>query len=441
VSLRDLKGFLLFVMLIGAAAYFGGGATLASFSAEATNAGSAIASGTLTMSDQVNAGTVCFSASAAPQNNTNPSCPSVLALTNLAPGVFGGVALVTVQNTGSIDASKLSVFAPLVNATLRTALTTSGPITSLPITALEGTVATNDQIVLSFGTQTQTFTASGPASGGATSIPVNSLTPNYAYPANPTNAANTPGTTVSDSSSDTNSSNTDCYDVKTSAGTALNFNPTTGNPFCQNAVLYLQETTGGKYYCWVGLAQYASQSNGLCTAPISVNLATPITSGTAPTTLTVTALNGNVNGPAPPLQGPWTGDSIVITQGSNTETCTATASAPFGSTTIAVSCPSAAVTYTTSAVVTDSSSLAKLNNDTTDAITSFDTFHSQTTGRIYMPPVSASGTLDTPNPVELAKSGGTRTFEVGAYVPGPAVNQNFLQGLQSTFGLTWHIDQ
>jgi hypothetical protein len=155
----------------------------------------------------------------------------------------------------------------------------------------------------------------------------------------------------------------------------------------------------------------------------------------------VTALNGNVNGPAPAGQGPWPGDSIVITQGSNTETCTATASAVFGSTTIAVSCPSAAVTYTTSAVVTDSSSLTKVNTDAADTVTNFDTLHSQTTGRIYMPPILTSGTLDTANPVELAKSGGTRTFEIGAYVPAPSVNQNFLQGLQSTFGLTWHIDQ
>jgi hypothetical protein len=28
------------------------------------------------------------------------------------------------------------------------------------------------------------------------------------------------------------------------------------------------------------------------------------------------------------------------------------------------------------------------------------------------------------------------------YLPGPAgINQNPLQGLQSTFGITWHIDQ
>ena len=36
----------------------------------------------------------------------------------------------------------------------------------------------------------------------------------------------------------------------------------------------------------------------------------------------------------------------------------------------------------------------------------------------------------------------SRTFRVGLYVPAPAgTNQNQLQGLSSTFGLTWHIDQ
>jgi hypothetical protein len=36
----------------------------------------------------------------------------------------------------------------------------------------------------------------------------------------------------------------------------------------------------------------------------------------------------------------------------------------------------------------------------------------------------------------------SRTFYVGLYLPVPAgTPQNQLQGLSSTFGLTWHIDQ
>ena len=182
MSMRELKGLLLFCMLIGAAAYFGGGTTFASFSAETTNVGSNVASGTLTMSDQVNSGTACLSASATPQNNVNPACAAVLALTNVAPGVFGGVAQVTVQNTGSIDASKLYFWAPPVNATLNGALTSGNAVTALTVTPLEGTVTSGDSIVVSFGTHTQTFTASAAASGGATSISVTSLAANFSYP-------------------------------------------------------------------------------------------------------------------------------------------------------------------------------------------------------------------------------------------------------------------
>ena len=37
---------------------------------------------------------------------------------------------------------------------------------------------------------------------------------------------------------------------------------------------------------------------------------------------------------------------------------------------------------------------------------------------------------------------GTRTFYVGVYLPAPAAtNQNNVQGLVSTFGISWHIDQ
>ena len=147
MTLRDLKGLLLFFMLIGAAAYFGGGTTLASFSAETTNPGSAVSSGTLTMSDQVNTGTACLSAGGTPQNNVNPACAAVLALTNVAPGVYGGVAQVTVQNTGSIDASKLYFWAPPVNATLNGALTSGNAVTTLTVTPLEGTVTSGDAIV------------------------------------------------------------------------------------------------------------------------------------------------------------------------------------------------------------------------------------------------------------------------------------------------------
>jgi hypothetical protein len=59
--MNALKQFLLGLMLLGAVTYFGGGGTWASFSAETSNAGESIASGTLTMNDTASA-TACYSA-------------------------------------------------------------------------------------------------------------------------------------------------------------------------------------------------------------------------------------------------------------------------------------------------------------------------------------------------------------------------------------------
>jgi hypothetical protein len=420
MSMRELKGLLLFVMLIGAAAYFGGGTTLASFNAETTNVGSAVASGTLTMTDQVNAGTACLSANATPQNNVNPACAAVLALTNVAPGVFGGVAQVTVQNTGSIDASKFYFWAPPVNATLTGAL--SGTVATLPVTALEGTVTSTDAIVVSFGTHTQTFTANAAASGGATSISVTPLAANFAYPI---------GTIVSDTSSNTNAANTDCYDAKTTAGNLLNFNPVAGNPFCGAALIFVQETTGGNHYCWLGKGSSPESASGMCSAPISVNLSSALSTGGAITSLPVTALNGNVA----------SGDSIIVTSGANTQTFAASANAFFGATSITVTSATPNFAYPTTSTVTDSTTLSvALNPDTTDTITNFDTAHN-TIGKIQLFPVTGNGTINNAATVELSHTL-SRIFQIGVYLPAPAgINQNALQGLQSTFGITWHIDQ
>jgi hypothetical protein len=69
-----------------------------------------------------------------------------------------------------------------VSATLSSALSTGAPITSLPTTALSSAVSNGDSIVLTSGTNTQTFVASASALVNATSISVTSQTPNFAYP-------------------------------------------------------------------------------------------------------------------------------------------------------------------------------------------------------------------------------------------------------------------
>jgi uncharacterized protein YceK len=426
------KKLLIFLMALGAVAYFGGGGTLASFNAETTNAGSSAASGTLTLADQVNTGTACLSMNSPTANNVNPGCASVLSLTNVAPGVFGGVAQVNVQNTGSIDASKFYLWAASVNATLSSTLSTSGAITSLPITALEGTIASGDHITVTYGTHTQTFVASGGTSGGSTSIGVTSLTPNFAYPT---------GASVVDTDSNASSANTDCYDQKTTTpgttgatkGTDLNFNPVAGNPFCAAALVFVQETTGSFDYCWLGKAATPA-TTGFCLAPISVGPSSALSTAGAITSLPVTALNGNV----------VSGDSIKIASGSNTQTFTASGNASFGATSIPIQSATPNFAYPTTSTITDTSTLGSLNSDTTDTIANFDTVHGAA-GKIQLYPVTGNNTVDTAAPVELNHfNSGTysRTFEIGVYLPAPAgINQNPLQGLQSTFGITWHIDQ
>jgi len=427
-----LKKLLIGLMLFGAVAYFGGGGTFASFNAETTNSGSAVSSGTLTLANQVNSGTTCLSANSLTANNVNPACASVLTLTNVAPGVYGGVATVNVQNSGSIDASKFYLWAAPVEATIGTALTTGGAITSLPVTALEGTVTSGDQIVVSNGSHTQTFVANGATGGGSTSITVTSQTPNFAYPI---------GSSVIDTSANTTASNTNCYDVKTvTAGTAgatkgtdLNFNPITGNPFCSTALIFVQEQTGGLNYCWHGNGALAA--SGLCNAPISVTLTTGLTNAVAVTSLAVAALNGNV----------LSGDQILVTSGSHTQTFVATANVPFGGTSIPVTSLAANFSYPIGSAVTDSTTLGVLNSDITNTLSLFDRQHNVTIGKIQLYPVTANGTVDNAAPVQLSHFGSgtySRTFKVGVYLPAPAgQNQNALQGLQSTFGITWHIDQ
>ena len=301
------------------------------------------------------------------------------------------------------------------------------------MTPLEGTVTSGDAIVVSFGTHTQTFTANAAAAGGATSVSVTSLVANFSYPI---------GTIVSDTSSDTNVNNTDCYDAKTTVagttgatkGTDLNFINTTGNPFCGAALVFVQETTGGNHYCWLGKGSSPENAVGMCSAPISVNLSSALSTSGAITSLPVAALNGNVA----------SGDSVVVTSGSNTQTFTASANAFFGATAIAVNSLTPNFAYPTTSTVTDSNTLSALNPDTTDTLTNFDTAHN-TVGKIQLFPLTGNGTINNTATVELSHfNTGTfsRIFQVGVFLPAPAgINQNVLQGLQSTFGITWHIDQ
>jgi hypothetical protein len=441
------KKALLLMMAIGAAAYFGFSGTFANFQAETSNNSSSISSGTLTMNNQVNTNAACFSYSAASADNINAGCDAPFAITNVAPGTFTNtqVAKITLTNSGSIDASKLYLYASQVNGKLSTPLTNGQlNVTSLVLTAsnpagLEGSVAASDSIVVSYGGHSQTFVASAPAIGGATTISVTSATSNFAFPA---------GSIVTDTSGNTSVSNTDCFDSKTTVpisgsttGSQLNFNPIAGNPFCGSVLMWIQEVSGATTYCWFGKGSTwnpgGEDVNGRCVAPISVT-----TSGISGTIASIpltggVVLNGNVRAT----------DNILVTQGTHTQTFVASGAATFGASAIAVNSTVVGSPFTAGATVTNASAQSSLDsNAPTDNVTAFQTAHHLSGGKIELFPVSGNGTIDLVSGTsELTKYNGsnfTRTFYVGLYLPVPGgSNQNALQGLASTFGLTWHIDQ
>lgn len=80
-----------------------------------------------------------------------------------------------------------------------------------------------------------------------------------------------------------------------------------------------------------------------------------------------------------------------------------------------------------------------LNSDTTDTLTHFNTVATSPGVRLY--PLSANGTTDTANTTPDLASNASRTFTVGIYLPNTVANQNPLMDLQSSFDMTWHIDQ
>ncbi|MGN6372946.1 MAG: hypothetical protein ACTHM1_08130 [Solirubrobacteraceae bacterium] len=436
------KRILTLMMAVGALALAGRG-TFASFSAETSNGGTSLASGTLTLSNQVESGEACLSTAAKSSNNFNERCQAAMALKNVAPGVFGGVAKITVKNTGSIDASKLYLWAPLANAVLKGALTEGVAVTKLTVAPIEGSVRSKDEIVLRYGTHEEKFEASAAAEGGTESISVTSKSANFSYPEGATATDESSDKTVENAEKKLEPLNTDCYDSKTTEpgtagatdGAELGFNSPSGSPLCRTALLFIQETTGGKNYCWWGHGE--KSESGMCLAPISVKPSSGLSTEKAIESLPVSSLNGNVA----------SGDKIRIAYENHEQEFKASAEAFISSSSTSISIESATpnFAYPTGATITDTKTLETLNSDTIDTISNFDTAHNGNSGKIPLPPVTSNGKLETSPPVELGHYGGSkyeRTFYVGLYVPAPAgSNQNNLQGLASTFGISWHLEQ
>ena len=428
------KRVLLLLLVVGLVSYVGGSATFALFSAETTNPGSSMATGTLTMGNRVESGTTCQSYNGPTNDNVNSTgCDALLALTNMAPGLSSKQAKVTIGNTGSLDASKLYVYAPYPSAALGSPL--SGTVTTLTLaTGFWVPLANGDTIQVSYGGRTQPFTVGhvGGYAAGATSIAVSSVTL-------PVGTTYPTASRVLDLNGNAagNAPSTDCHDAFTTstpvAGATygnLNFNSPTNNPLCNQLGFWIQEqSAAGKNYCWSGLGSGTAQ----CRTPTTATTTGATLGGSITSIVVSPALTGNVQ----------PGDTITLTNGGATNTCTASAAAYVNDTTIGVgSCNLGANTYPSGSTVKDTSAFGALDADTTHTIAAFDTAHPAGT-KLELTPVTGNGTTNAAATIDLNRNGdpgATRIFYVGAYLPNQS-SQNVVQALFSTFNLTWHIDQ
>ena len=94
---------------LGVAAAVAGGGSFATFNAQTTNPGNTFATGTLVMSNKVNAGTACLSTAGGSTDTNANNCDAAFNLSVKKPG-DSGTANITLKNEGSLDAAALSLF-------------------------------------------------------------------------------------------------------------------------------------------------------------------------------------------------------------------------------------------------------------------------------------------------------------------------------------------
>ena len=227
----------------------------------------------------------------------------------------------TVTTTANATVGGMSLSITPTTAAHTTANSVTYPTTlTIPITpALTTAIAAGQEVVLKSGVHTDSFQLYQPAAIGATSLQVaaSTSTPSFSpYPS---------GSTVS---------SVDCLDARTTVpgtvgsttGTDVNaFNSLASNPLCGALVMSVQEVDSPtQTYCWTGNGSSPQNAIGMCAAPVSTNLTSGLTNGTATTTLALGALNGNIK----------SGDTLTLTEGSHTQTCTVAGDASLSAATL-----------------------------------------------------------------------------------------------------------
>jgi hypothetical protein len=454
-STRRLKKILLSLIVVGCLTFVTVGATYATLSSTTANPKSTVGTGTLTFNDQVNSGTVCASYGAGTTGNVNAACSALITSSTLAyPGVLS-TANVTIANNGSIDSNDLSVFMPSCTAgltpsaptnpnwgsiTLSSALTTSGPITLLAVTALGKAVTSGDSIVLTSGANTQTFVASANALVGATSIAVNSQIPNFAYPTSSTVLDVGPGLCAA--------SGAEFY-VQQVNGITLSSALTNGSATTSLPTVALSQvvasgdsivlTSGANTQTFVASAAAAAGATSILVTSQNANFSYPTTSTVTDTGIPIhlsSALSTGAPITALPIasltEAVTSGDSIVLTSGTNTQTFVASANALVGATSISVTSQTPNFAYPTTSTVNDVSRDTSCWYPNTG-----NTVCTVTANTLY---VFDANYLSSPSSLDLGAGpahGKSRYFVIGMEVPAGA--SNTLQGVSATFPLTWHL--
>jgi hypothetical protein len=113
---RRVKQMLAGLMAVGGLSSLTVGGTFALFRSEESNAGSKVATGTLTLNDKVGEGATCYSykgeAGKEPSKNSNEACQALFTSASLEYPGAAATAKLKITDDGSLDAKDLELYMP-----------------------------------------------------------------------------------------------------------------------------------------------------------------------------------------------------------------------------------------------------------------------------------------------------------------------------------------
>ena len=134
MSKKRIKQYLMLLTVIGLVSIASGSGTFATFSAETTNAGNTFSTGTIVLSNTVNAGVACLSSAGGVDVNINAACAAVFNASVKKPG-DSALNDLDLLNAGSLGAATLKLTAGACTASDAAGQSFHG--TGNPCTALD----------------------------------------------------------------------------------------------------------------------------------------------------------------------------------------------------------------------------------------------------------------------------------------------------------------